>query len=73
MDRSFGLLIISIGAVIVLLGLIVYSGGLSWFGKLPGDLRFGSDRMRVYIPLTSMLLISIALSAIMYLIGRFFR
>jgi hypothetical protein len=41
----------------------------AWFGKLPGDLRFQSNRTEVFIPLTSMLIISIVLS----LIGYFFQ
>jgi hypothetical protein len=41
----------------------------AWFGKLPGDIRFQSNRTEVFIPLTSMLIISIVLS----LIGYFFQ
>ena len=55
----------------VVLGLLIYSGGLSWFGRLPGDLRFGSGRVQVYIPITSMLLVSLALSLLMYVLRRF--
>ncbi len=48
------------------------TGGLSWFGRLPGDFQFGNERTRVYIPLASMLLISLVLSLILYLLRRFF-
>ena len=71
MNRSIGLLLIVGGAGVILIGVLVYSGGLSWFGKLPGDIRYESGRTHVYIPLVSMLLVSLVLSLIMYLLRRF--
>jgi len=70
MNRSIGLLLIVGGAGVILIGLLVYSGGLGWFGKLPGDIRFEGGRTHVYIPLVSMLLVSLVLSLIMYLLRR---
>jgi hypothetical protein len=37
------------------------AGGLSWFGRLPGDIRYRSNGARIYIPITSMLLASLVL------------
>lgn len=70
--RSSGLLIVIVGVAIVGVGLLVMSGGLSWFGRLPGDFQFGNERTQVYIPLASMLLISLVLSLILYVLRRFF-
>ena len=70
--RSSGLLIVIVGVAIVGVGLLVMSGGLSWFGRLPGDFQFGGERTRVYIPLASMLLVSLVLSLILYVLRRFF-
>lgn len=70
--RSIGLMVIVAGVCVIVFGLLIFSGGLSWFGRLPGDIRYESERVRVYIPITSMLLISLALSLIMYLLRRFF-
>ncbi|MEA2507616.1 MAG: hypothetical protein QOH48_2234, partial [Actinomycetota bacterium] len=39
MDRSVGIVIVAIGAAIVVVGLLALSGALSWFGRLPGDIR----------------------------------
>ena len=72
MDRSMGLLVIAGGVFIIVVGLLIYSGGLSWFGRLPGDIRYESDRVRVYIPIVSMLLISVALTLLFGLLRRFF-
>ena len=70
--RGGGLLVIFIGVGVVVVGLLIYAGALSWFGRLPGDLSFGGDRTRVFIPITSMLILSLVLSLVMYLLRRFF-
>ena len=72
MDRSVGLLVIVAGVLIVVVGLLIYSGALSWFGRLPGDIRYERDSVRVYIPIVSMLLISVALTVLFNLLRRFF-
>jgi len=72
MNRSIGLLVITGGACIIVVGLLIYSGGLSWFGRLPGDIRYDSGRVHVYIPIVSMLLVSLALTLILNLLRRFF-
>jgi len=68
---SAGPLIVVAGIVIVVLGLLVWSGGLSWFGRLPGDIRIERERVHVYFHLVSMLLLSVVLSLVLYLINRF--
>jgi hypothetical protein len=72
MNRIVGLFVIVGGICAILVGFLIYSGGLNWFGKLPGDIHYESDRVAVYIPIVSMLLVSLALSLIFYLIRRFF-
>jgi len=72
MNRFIGLLVIVGGICLVAIGFLIYSGGFNWFGKLPGDVRYESERVRVYIPLVSMLIVSLALSLILYLLRRFF-
>jgi Protein of unknown function (DUF2905) len=71
MNASSGPAIVAAGVVIVLIGLAVWSGGLGWFGRLPGDIRIERDSMRVYIPIVSMLIVSVVLSLLLYLINRF--
>ena len=72
MNRSVGLLVVIAGVGLVLIGLLIYSGALSWFGRLPGDIRYESPHTRVYIPIVSSLLASILLSLLFYLLRRFF-
>jgi hypothetical protein len=61
-----GPLLIGLGVFVVLVGLLVWSGALSWFGKLPGDIRYESGSTRIYVPWVSMLLISVVLSAVSF-------
>lgn len=70
MNTAPGPLIVIAGVVIILLGLAVWSGALGWFGRLPGDIRIERDSMRIYIPLASMLVVSVVLSLLMYLLNR---
>ena len=69
--RSGAVLVVVLGIVMVGIGLLMWAGALSWFGRLPGDLRLGGERTRVFIPITSMLIVSLVLSLVMYLLRRF--
>ena len=70
MPKSFGIPIIIAGAAILLVGILVMTGGLSWFGHLPGDIRIEKPSSKVYIPIASCLLLSIAFSLTAYIIRR---
>jgi len=68
---EIGKLIAAAGAVLVLIGLIVWSGALAWFGRLPGDIRIERESVRVYLPIVSMALASLVISLLLYLFRRF--
>jgi uncharacterized membrane protein YidH (DUF202 family) len=70
--RSTGLLVILLGVGVIVVGLLIYAGALSWFGRLPGDIRYEGANTRVYIPIVSMIVVSLVLSLVMYLLRRFF-
>jgi hypothetical protein len=69
---SAGPAIVLAGAAVIVVGVLVWLGGFSWFGRLPGDIRIERESVRVYIPLVSMLVISLALTLLLNLIRRFF-
>ena len=71
MNRLLGIWVVAGGICLIVIGFLIYSGGLNWFGKLPGDIRYESDRMHFYAPIVSMLVVSLALSLILYLLRRF--
>ncbi len=64
------MLIVTGGVLLVVVGLLVMTGALGWFGRLPGDLRFEGEHTRVSVLFTSMLLVSVALSVIAALVRR---
>jgi hypothetical protein len=72
MNKLIGLWIVFGGICLIVIGILAYSGGMNWFGRLPGDIRYESERTGVYIPIVSMLLVSLALSLILYLARKFF-
>ena len=66
-DRGPGLVLILLGVGLVVAGLLVWSGWLSWFGRLPGDIRWETGRTRVYVPVVSMIVVSIILSLLAWI------
>lgn len=67
-----GPVLVVVGAAVVVVGLLVWTGALDWFGRLPGDLNVQRDGLRVWIPITSMLLVSAVLSLLLWLLRRLF-
>lgn len=67
-----GKLLMGLGGALLLVGALlqVAPGALSWFGRLPGDLRIETGNTRVFVPITSMVLVSLALSLLLQLLRR---
>lgn len=72
MERS-GKIIMVVGACMLLCGLAVWLMGdkLRFLGRLPGDIRYENGNTRIYIPITTMILLSALLSFTLWLIQRF--
>jgi hypothetical protein len=68
-----GRILIIVGIGIALVGaLITFVPGLfSWFGRLPGDIKIEGETWTVFIPFTSMLLVSLAITLVAGLVSRF--
>jgi membrane protein implicated in regulation of membrane protease activity len=71
--KSFGTWLIITGILLLIIGVLANSGLLSWFGRLPGDIRIERDNVRFYFPIVTMIVISIVLSLIFYFIGKFWK
>ena len=71
-SRGIGWVIVVGGIVAIVIGLLVASGALSWFGRLPGDIRIEWENSRIYVPITSMILVSVVLSVLLGVLRRFF-
>jgi hypothetical protein len=65
-----GSTLVLVGGLLIALGVLWNLGWLSWFGRLPGDVRIEGEHARVYVPITSMLLVSLALGALSWVVRR---
>lgn len=70
-----GNLLMALGVLLLIIGVLVrfFPGAFSWFGNLPGDVRIEGDNSRVFIPITSMILVSVVLSVLARVVGAIFR
>lgn len=68
---SPGPLLVGLGVTLILIGLLLWSGSLSWFGQLPGDIRIERDSVQIFIPLASMIVVSVVISVVLYLTRRY--
>jgi len=71
-DMPAGKMLLILGLVIMVIGAILTwaPGLLSWFGKLPGDVRIEKEGSGFYFPIVSMIIVSIALTILMNLFFR---
>lgn len=60
------------GAFILITGVLIYffNDKLNWLGRLPGDIRMERNSFRFYFPLTTMILLSLFLSALIALVKK---
>lgn len=71
MAPDFGKILTVVGLIIALAGLYLSFGGkLSFFGKLPGDIRIERDNFTFFFPLGTCVLVSIVLSLIFWLFRK---
>jgi hypothetical protein len=68
---------VSIPRLLVLFGLVLVALGLLWpwiaklgLGRLPGDIVIEREGLRVYVPLATSLLVSAAISLVLWLFNR---
>lgn len=73
MNNATGKYIIITGTIIILVGIIIYffHDKLNWIGKLPGDIRVEKENFKFYFPLTTMILLSLAITLIISLVKKF--
>ena len=66
------------GRILVVIGLVLVAAGLAWplltrlgLGRLPGDIAIRTEHGGFYFPIVTCILVSLALSGILWLMGRF--
>jgi len=70
MPSSFGPVLVGLGLLLVVVGVLAWTGALGWLGRLPGDIRIESEDTRVYVPIVSMLLVSVVLTIVLNVLRR---
>ena len=67
-----GKILIIAGLLLVLAGLLVWFAGdkLTWIGHLPGDIRIEKENFRFYFPITTMILLSVILTLILWIVRK---
>jgi hypothetical protein len=62
---------------LIILGLVILAAGLAWpwlsrlpLGRLPGDIVIDRPGLKVYIPVTTMILVSAIISLVLWLFRR---
>ncbi len=63
---SLGLLLVAAGCIFLLLGRTHLP-----IGRLPGDFVYRSKHSTVYFPLATCILLSVILTLVLYVVGRF--
>jgi len=69
--ESLGKLLIYIGVITILIGaFFLLVAKVHWFGRLPGDITIQRQGWTLYIPITTMILVSLALTVILNFLFR---
>lgn len=62
---------------LIILGLIIFAAGIAWpwlsklpLGRLPGDIVIDRPGLKVYIPVTTMILVSAIISLVLWLFRK---
>jgi hypothetical protein len=61
---ELGRFLVIAGTVIVVVGVLFLLADKFPVGRLPGDLRLGNEKVRIYIPVATCLLLSIIITLI---------
>ncbi len=71
---ELGRWLIGAGVLLIIIGVAILAAGrLPWLGRLPGDILIERDNLTIFIPLGTMLVVSLVLTVIANLIARWWR
>ena len=74
MASEIGRWLIGLGVVLLIAGLLFLAvGRLPWLGRLPGDIIIERPSLKVYIPVVTMILVSLILTLLANVIARLWR
>jgi hypothetical protein len=63
-SMDVGRFLIVAGTVIIIVGALFLVADKFPIGRLPGDLRFGNDKVRIYVPIATCILLSVIITLV---------
>lgn len=72
--QAIGRILIAAGIIAVAFGVLFYFGGgkmFSFLGRLPGDIRIEGENTKVFIPITTSIVVSVVLTLLLLILSRF--
>jgi hypothetical protein len=70
MSPELGRILLIVGVVLVVVGGLTMLGVRVPFGRLPGDIAIEGERGGIYIPIVTMIIVSVVLTLVINLFGR---
>lgn len=68
-----GRLLITLGGVLILVGAIWMFGERFGLGRLPGDISIRKDNWQIHFPIVTSIIVSVILTAVLWLINHLRR
>lgn len=69
--QTFGKILVMCGLVLAGVGaLMMFSDKIPFIGKLPGDINIKKGNFQIYVPITTSIILSLLLSAIMWVVSH---
>ncbi|WP_420152934.1 DUF2905 domain-containing protein [Siphonobacter sp.] len=74
MNPQVGKWLMGLGGLLLGAGLLIYlfSDKLQGLGRLPGDIRIERENFRMYLPITTCLLVTILINVVLWLVRKWF-
>lgn len=74
MFADIGRVLMTLGVLLFVVGVVLtFAGRIPGLGNLPGDISVERGNFRLYTPFGTMIVLSIVLSILLNVLGRFFR
>ena len=70
MSPDLGRLLLAIGFILVVVGGLAAFGVRLPFGRLPGDIAIEGERGGIYVPIATMIIVSLVLTVLLNLFTR---
>lgn len=72
--QQLGWTLLAIGGLICTVGIgLLLAIRIPWLGRLPGDIRIEGEHVRFYFPIVTCIVLSLALSGILWLVRYWSR